>query len=496
MSDAPQQPQLRLKPRVKSEAETAQAQPSPPPLASIAPPTIEPAKPSAPPAAPLNFKLRAPTLPPTADIPAAKPVDALTTPPPHTVPTPSSETITPAPTEAPETPTPEASSRLKLRGKDSSTAPSKAEPEASPESEPAAPDAAPKKTFKLSSKPPVTHTPHPTGVPPAFLVETQTAIEPPTPPEPPSQVIEPATPAPFPDASPASPPPAPSPAPKPPAFNKPPAGAPSVPPKSKIPHFKPSEKLNLPNGTLPVPGAKPNKGRKPKSLLMLLLVVAAFGTGGYYAYDHFFQVTPPPREIPAPAAHAAALTVPSSTPAASVTTPLPPSTSTTEASSVDLNSIAHAPAKLIAKAQESLAARRNIEQDRIDNPSEGNDIPAERGFPLTRPSAPIAQTNEVGADKSGAGPGNYSTIAPGIAATDSSIKTTGKPGMSFRRVVSELTIRGVFQGSPSRAHINGRIVSEGNPIDKELGIIFVGVNADDKMLVFRDATGATVMRRY
>lgn len=67
---------------------------------------------------------------------------------------------------------------------------------------------------------------------------------------------------------------------------------------------------------------------------------------------------------------------------------------------------------------------------------------------------------------------------------------------AFRRFVSEMVILGVYQGSPARAIINGRTLAEGQLVDKPLGIVFQGINAEKKTITFKDASGASITRKY
>jgi len=61
--------------------------------------------------------------------------------------------------------------------------------------------------------------------------------------------------------------------------------------------------------------------------------------------------------------------------------------------------------------------------------------------------------------------------------------------------VANATVSGVFQGSPSRALINGRLTHEGETIDEGLGVQFEGIDADKRLLMFKDSSGATVARK-
>ncbi|MFZ9682375.1 MAG: hypothetical protein ACO3DQ_04125 [Cephaloticoccus sp.] len=91
---------------------------------------------------------------------------------------------------------------------------------------------------------------------------------------------------------------------------------------------------------------------------------------------------------------------------------------------------------------------------------------------------------------------SQSQISKGITATTTTMLATVEASPAFQSFVAEMRINGVFQGSPARALINGRTYSEGEVVDPNLGIVFAGVEPDDKQIVFRDPTGAIVKRKY
>jgi hypothetical protein len=67
---------------------------------------------------------------------------------------------------------------------------------------------------------------------------------------------------------------------------------------------------------------------------------------------------------------------------------------------------------------------------------------------------------------------------------------------AFRAFVANASIGGVFQGTPSRALVNGSIAREGQVVDNTLGIAFERIDSDKKMIFFRDSTGAEVSKGY
>jgi len=157
-----------------------------------------------------------------------------------------------------------------------------------------------------------------------------------------------------------------------------------------------------------------------------------------------------------------------------------------------LNKIAALPGQAIAKAQDAVAARRSNEQDRVDAIVDGEDPSGARALGTPPPSSfssgtppPVTSTSQ---------------LAPGITATTAAPNVTTDPAAAatpaFRSWVANARINGVFQGTPPRALINGRTFRAGQTIDAELGIVFQGLTDDAKAIVFRDASGATVTRRF
>ncbi|HRE82714.1 MAG TPA: hypothetical protein PLN52_16840 [Opitutaceae bacterium] len=71
-----------------------------------------------------------------------------------------------------------------------------------------------------------------------------------------------------------------------------------------------------------------------------------------------------------------------------------------------------------------------------------------------------------------------------------------EPSMAFIEFVETMRVNGVFQGIPARAHINGRTVKAGALIETQIGVFFDGVDADRRELIFKDASGASVRKKY
>jgi len=84
----------------------------------------------------------------------------------------------------------------------------------------------------------------------------------------------------------------------------------------------------------------------------------------------------------------------------------------------------------------------------------------------------------------------------GIVITSASPE--GKPAATpqFIYWIVGLNISGVFQNNPHRILLNGRLVYEGQEVNQSLGIVFDHLADDQKLIVFRDKTGALVTRSY
>ena len=87
-------------------------------------------------------------------------------------------------------------------------------------------------------------------------------------------------------------------------------------------------------------------------------------------------------------------------------------------------------------------------------------------------------------------------LAPGVTVTTEAVQAEVEASQSFRTFVADAKISGVFQGTPPRAFINGRLIRVGETVDSSLSIRFESVDPKTKNIVFKDSTGATVSRRY
>jgi hypothetical protein len=259
----------------------------------------------------------------------------------------------------------------------------------------------------------------------------------------------------------------------------PPATGKTMPP---IPHINVA--VEEPVVEKPLPAGKAKKKPLGKILvigggLAALLVLVG---GGFWAWTVFLATPPPPPPPPpravvkpkpaAPVAAAPAVPSVADKPAA----PLTPSET--------LNNLAHAPVNAVNKAQDAIAARRESGQTRVDVMAAGQDGPDKRA---ATKAAATANKPAVSAS---------ATIAPGISATTSDVDAVAEATPAFRTFVANAKITGVIAGTPGKIILNGRLARAGDVIDPTLGVVFDAIDAERKLLVFKDKTGAVVTRKF
>ncbi len=206
-----------------------------------------------------------------------------------------------------------------------------------------------------------------------------------------------------------------------------------------------------------------------------LTTLVVFGVGGYFAWKHFTA----PKGAMAVATPAAVAGAPAKAAPAAPAGSVP---ATGSSPSDTLNKIAAIPGNAIAKAQDAIAARRASGQNRVDATAAGEDAPAKSSGSAAKAPPPGTATA-------------MTSVAPGLAAT-TQIEAAPEASPVFLAWVVNIKVNGVFQGTPARAMINGRLTRTGEVVDGNLGITFESVDADRKHLIFKDRSGATVTRKY
>ena len=254
-----------------------------------------------------------------------------------------------------------------------------------------------------------------------------------------------------------------------------------------IPHVSVKSEVQEPQKE--IPAGKPKPGGKRKLVLAGAGLVALLmvGVGGYFGVQKYLAPPPPPPAPPAKAKTAPPAAPPKPTAATTPTPGAPAVTNAQPTPSDTLNKIAHTPANAINKAKDAVAARGASGQSDLNAAGVGDGL-------ADKPAAPADAPAPAGAPASKAATA-MTPIGRGISAS-TEVEATVEASPAFRSFVTNAKISGVFQGTPSRAFINGRLARAGETVDANLGIIFHSVDAERKQLVFKDKSGASVVRKY
>jgi hypothetical protein len=219
------------------------------------------------------------------------------------------------------------------------------------------------------------------------------------------------------------------------------------------------------------PTVAPPKSSKPVVKILLGAVLVLLAVGAFLVFRGGGNTPPQPEVVPT-------VSKPAATPSAT------------------LNELASAPAKAINKAEEMIAAANATRQ--VNEELTSADPTAVRPAKSESEAEPtfVRRKPAPKAEPPPAPTTSKTELAPGLTATTAAKDVAGEASPAFRNWVAQARISGVFKGNPARALINGRTVTSGQVIDEALGITFVGIAADSKSLMFSDASGSTVMRRF
>jgi hypothetical protein len=246
-----------------------------------------------------------------------------------------------------------------------------------------------------------------------------------------------------------------------------PVAAPPPPPVKGGLNLKVSSEAAPKGGKPPVvkPG-KPGKAGKLGSVLRkraalspvmkagVAVVVIAFVVAGIFFYRIFFPA--PSKDVPVK------LQI--------VVRPPPPKD---DPAAVAAKAAAADAAK---KAQDAVAAAKRIADQAKADAAAGENSPV-----------PAVTSESVMADAS---------ISKDVKVNNTHLDAAPAASAAFRAFVAGASVGGVFQGHPSRALINGTIVREGDVVESALGISFDRIDSIQKIIYFKDASGAQVSKSY
>ncbi|MBI4623303.1 MAG: hypothetical protein HY736_08810 [Verrucomicrobia bacterium] len=223
----------------------------------------------------------------------------------------------------------------------------------------------------------------------------------------------------------------------------------------------------------------------PKPALIAAAALVVLG-GGFFAWKKF---SPPPPPPPPPVAAKQKAATPAAAPAPAAGQPAPLTPSDT------LNTLAKVPVNAINKAQGAVATRQASGQSGVDAVLAGED-------PAGKRAANPPAAGPAGAATAGTGASRptiaVTSVGAGLSAT-TEVDAAPDASPAFRSFVMNAKIAGVFWGSPgtpARAFINGKLARPGETVDSGLGVVFEGVDTEKKQLIFKDKSGASVLRKY
>ncbi len=224
---------------------------------------------------------------------------------------------------------------------------------------------------------------------------------------------------------------------------------------------------------------RPKKKKKMGLFVGVAALLAISAGGGYFAYQRFASEPPPPPK-------AAAKPKAKLPGAASAAGPTPSET---------LNAIAAAPGKMIADAQKVIDGRRAGEQSRVDAMANGAEATGQRAVRTPLPGELGGRAAVAPAAPSLGKVATTTALAPGVTTT-TEVRASAEASQVFRSFIADAKVSGIYQGSPPRAFINNRLVRAGQMVDEGLAISFEGIDAENRMLLFKDRTGARVSKQY
>jgi hypothetical protein len=129
-----------------------------------------------------------------------------------------------------------------------------------------------------------------------------------------------------------------------------------------------------------------------------------------------------------------------------------------------------------AKLAQEAAAKRKADQAKADAEAAAQAAPT-----------PTPATESVMA---------MSSLTNDVKVNNTHLDAAPAASAAFRTFVAGASIGGVFQGKPARALINGTIAREGQVVEGTLGISFDRIDSVQKIIYFKDTTGAEVSKSY
>ncbi|HXA14094.1 MAG TPA: hypothetical protein VNW23_03120 [Opitutaceae bacterium] len=218
--------------------------------------------------------------------------------------------------------------------------------------------------------------------------------------------------------------------------------------------------------------------------MVVILVVVVLGVGGYLAYENFLKPAAPPVVV-------AATPVPKPTPQVSVVSPppAPPSQPVT------------APAQIINKAEAVVAEHTEAAEKPLNDvlseqkpaapaPSPAAATPMPPAAPVPPPAPAETKVASVAPEPPPA------PIAPAPQTVRIDLSPSDAASPAFKSFIMNLRVSGVFQGEHPRVLIGSETYEIGDVVNQDLGVVFSGIDADRELVLFKDPTGVTLVKKY
>ncbi|HLP24253.1 MAG TPA: hypothetical protein VK477_01155, partial [Acidobacteriota bacterium] len=156
--------------------------------------------------------------------------------------------------------------------------------------------------------------------------------------------------------------------------------------------------------------------------------------------------------------------------------------------------------KAVAKAKDTtanVAANQAAAMDDVLGGDGAKSTPA----PSPGPASPSGSAAKSGAPANTGTTASASTDASGVGTATEPSPTVARPtlppppSVAFKAWVQNLRISGVRGGANPRVFIERTAYAPGDLVNPQLGILFETYNAESRMIVFKDKSGAIVERR-
>jgi hypothetical protein len=86
--------------------------------------------------------------------------------------------------------------------------------------------------------------------------------------------------------------------------------------------------------------------------------------------------------------------------------------------------------------------------------------------------------------------------APAVQTVHIDLPPADAASPEFKAFIENLHVNGVFQGENPRVLIGNSTYYVGDVINSDLGVVFIGIDPDRELALFKDSTGVTLVKKY